>query len=299
MFKHVICALSLTCINFYLALIYLDGSELTIMIFLISYHGSGLAFNITLWKPDQLKLDEAKYPLEHFKTFNEFFIRELKPGARPIAHMECDDIAVCAADCRLMAFKTADDSLRFWIKGRKFSIRGLLGNEACSSAFIEGTLVIFRLAPQDYHRFHSPVSGTIEMFVNIPGCLYTVNPIAVNSKYCNVFTENKRVVCIISTADFGKVAFVAIGATMVGSITFSKKLGEYVQKGDELGYFSFGGSTVICVFEKVRIKIDEDLLENSERSLETLVSVGLQLGISTKKKSDVGSSNMEKLVLQA
>ncbi|XP_027106336.1 phosphatidylserine decarboxylase proenzyme 2 isoform X1 [Coffea arabica] len=248
---------------------------------------------------DQLNLDEAKYPLEHFKTFNEFFIRELKPGARPIAHMECDDIAVCAADCRLMAFKTADDSLRFWIKGRKFSIRGLLGNEACSSAFIEGTLVIFRLAPQDYHRFHSPVSGTIEMFVNIPGCLYTVNPIAVNSKYCNVFTENKRVVCIISTADFGKVAFVAIGATMVGSITFSKKLGEYVQKGDELGYFSFGGSTVICVFEKDRIKIDEDLLENSERSLETLVSVGMQLGISTKKKSDVGSSNMEKLVLQA
>ncbi|XP_071935784.1 phosphatidylserine decarboxylase proenzyme 2-like isoform X2 [Coffea arabica] len=199
---------------------------------------------------DQLNLDEAKYPLEHFK-------------------------------------------------GRKFSIRGLLGNEACSSAFIEGTLVIFRLAPQDYHRFHSPVSGTIEMFVNIPGCLYTVNPIAVNSKYCNVFTENKRVVCIISTADFGKVAFVAIGATMVGSIIFSKKLGEYVQKGDELGYFSFGGSTVICVFEKDRVKIDEDLLENSERSLETLVSVGMQLGISTKKKSDVGSPNMEKLVLRA
>ncbi|KAG8368712.1 hypothetical protein BUALT_Bualt15G0074300 [Buddleja alternifolia] len=237
---------------------------------------------IELFK-DQIKLSETKYPIEHFKTFNEFFIRELKPGARPITSIECDDVAVCAADCRLTAFKTATDSMRFWIKGRKFSVQGLLGTEVCSNAFIDGSLVIFRLAPQDYHRFHVPVSGTVEKFVNIPGCLYTVNPIAVNSKYCNVFTENKRVVSVISTKEFGKVAFVAIGATMVGSITFSKKEGDYVKKGDEFGYFSFGGSTVICVFEKDTIKIDDDLLENSARSLETLVSVGMKLGVSIKK----------------
>uniref|UniRef100_A0A2P2M6N2 phosphatidylserine decarboxylase n=1 Tax=Rhizophora mucronata TaxID=61149 RepID=A0A2P2M6N2_RHIMU len=202
---------------------------------------------------DQINLAEVKYPLEHFKTFNEFFIRELKPGARPISVMERDDIAICAADSRLTAFKSVQDSLRFWIKGRKFSIQGLLGNEICSSTFLDGTLIIFRLAPQDYHRFHFPVTGTIEQFVNVPGCLYTVNPVAVNSEYCNVFTENKRVVSIISTADFGKVAFVAIGATMVGSITFLKEEGDHGKKGDELGYFSFGGSTVICVFEKVGI----------------------------------------------
>ncbi|PIN09573.1 Phosphatidylserine decarboxylase [Handroanthus impetiginosus] len=237
---------------------------------------------INLFK-DQINLSEIKYPIEHFKTFNEFFIRELKPGARPITSIECDDIAVCAADSRLTAFETATDAMRFWIKGRKFSVRGLLGPEVCSDAFIDGSLVIFRLAPQDYHRFHIPVSGTIEKFVDIPGCLYTVNPIAVNSKYCNVFTENKRVVALISTEEFGKVAFVAIGATMVGSITFSKKQDDYVRKGDEFGYFSFGGSTVICFFEKDAIKIDEDLLENSGRSLETLVRVGMKLGVSTKK----------------
>ncbi|XP_027362774.1 phosphatidylserine decarboxylase proenzyme 2-like isoform X2 [Abrus precatorius] len=234
---------------------------------------------------DQINLAEVKYPLEHFKTFNEFFIRELKPGSRPIASAERDDIAVCAADCRLMAFKSVNDCTRFWIKGRKFSVQGLLGKEMCSSAFVDGTMVIFRLAPQDYHRFHFPVSGIIEQSVDIPGCLYTVNPIAVNSKYCNVFTENKRVVSIISTVDFGKVAFVAIGATMVGSISFTKKKGDYVKKGDEFGYFSFGGSTVICVFEKNSIAIDEDLLANSTRSLETLVSVGMRLGVSTKKLS--------------
>lgn len=237
---------------------------------------------INLFK-DQINLSETKYPLEHFKTFNEFFIRELKPGARPITNAERDDVAVCAADSRLMAFETAEDSMRFWIKGRKFSVQGLLGTELCSNAFSDGSLVIFRLAPQDYHRFHVPVSGTIEKFVEIPGCLYTVNPIAVNSKYCNVFTENKRTVSIISTKEFGKVAFVAIGATMVGSISFTKKEGDHVKKGDEFGYFSFGGSTVICVFEKGTIKIDDDLLDNSSRHLETLVSVGMKLGVSIKK----------------
>ncbi|KAM1023572.1 hypothetical protein ACFX1S_044594 [Malus domestica] len=246
---------------------------------------------------DQINLADVKHPLEHFKTFNEFFVRELKPGARPIACMDRDDVAVCAADSRLMAFKSVDESLRFWIKGRKFSIHGLLGKDQCSSGFIDGSLVIFRLAPQDYHRFHFPVSGTIQKIVNIPGCLYTVNPIAVNSKYCNVFTENKRVVSIISTAEFGKVAFVAIGATMVGSVTFSKKEGDHIKKGEEFGYFSFGGSTVICVFEKDAIEIDEDLLSNSARSLETLVSVGMKLGVS-KKQAKTGLPNLEKCVLQ-
>ncbi|XP_058097342.1 phosphatidylserine decarboxylase proenzyme 2-like isoform X3 [Magnolia sinica] len=185
---------------------------------------------------DQINVADAKYPIEHFETFNEFFIRELKPDARPIAHKEHDDIAICASDCRLMAFQSIDDSLRFWIK---------------------------------------------------------VNPIAVNSKYCNVFTENKRVVSLLSTEDFGKVAFIAIGATMVGSITFTRKQGERVQKGDEFGYFSFGGSTVICVFEKDTIEIDEDLLANSKRSLETLVTVGMSLGVSKQKRAETGSLNLE------
>lgn len=229
---------------------------------------------------DRINVDEFKYPIEHFKTFNEFFIRELKPGARPIAYEDNDHVAVCGADSRLMAFQSEDDSKRFWIKGRKFSVRGLLGDETYSSKFGEGSLVIFRLAPQDYHRFHVPISGVVGKFIEIPGPLYTVNPIAVNSKYCNVFTENKRVVCIISSEEFGKMAFVAIGATMVGSITFTKNEGDSLKKGDEFGYFSFGGSTVVCVFEKDAIELDEDLLANSERALETLVSVGMTLGVS-------------------
>uniref|UniRef100_A0A0E0CD78 Phosphatidylserine decarboxylase proenzyme 2 n=1 Tax=Oryza meridionalis TaxID=40149 RepID=A0A0E0CD78_9ORYZ len=246
---------------------------------------------------DQINLDEIKDPLESFKTFNEFFVRQLKPGARPIACYEQDTIATCAADSRLTTFSSVDESTRLWIKGRKFSIEGLLGKDVHSDALCNGSLVIFRLAPQDYHRFHVPVSGTMEKFVEIPGCLYTVNPIAVNSKYCNVFTENKRVVSIISTSEFGKVAFVAIGATMVGSIEFLKEEGDYVHKGDEFGYFAFGGSTVICVFEKDAIQFDADLLANSARSLETLVSVGMRLGVSTRNR-DLQPQELEKCSLE-
>ncbi|KAL0644171.1 hypothetical protein Bca4012_042461 [Brassica carinata] len=134
-------------------------------------------------------------------------IQELKPGARTMAYMNRDDVAVCAADCRLMVFQSVEDSTRFWIKGRKFSIRGLLGKNVNRNAFLDGSLVIFRLAPQDYHGFHVPVSGVIEKFGDVSGCLYTVNPIAINSKYCNEFTENNRTLAIISTSEFGKVHF--------------------------------------------------------------------------------------------
>jgi phosphatidylserine decarboxylase len=227
---------------------------------------------------DRINIDEFKEPIEHYQTFNQFFIRELKPGVRPIAYENNDAVAVSAADCRLMAFNSVDDATRFWIKGRKFSLAGLLTDKFYED-FKDGSLVIFRLAPQDYHRFHSPVTGKITKLEDIPGHLYTVNPIAVNSKYCNVFTENKRKICIIETKEFGKVAFVAIGATMVGTITFTKNEGDEVKKGDEMGFFSFGGSTVIVVFQKKGISLDEDLLANSERSLETLVYMGNTVGI--------------------
>ncbi|KAL2608260.1 hypothetical protein R1flu_026833 [Riccia fluitans] len=236
---------------------------------------------------DRIKVEEFKYPVEHYQTFNEFFVRELKPGCRPIAHEDNDAVAVCGADCRLMAYNTCEDATRFWVKGRKFSIKGLLGSDEIATDFEGGTLVIFRLAPQDYHRFHMPISGVIASIINIPGHLYTVNPIAVNSKYCNVFTENKRSVAVISSREFGKMAFVAIGATMVGSITFTKNVRAEVKKGDEFGYFSFGGSTCIMVFQKGAIELDEDLVANSEKSLETLVMVGESLGVARKYSDEI------------
>jgi hypothetical protein len=98
--------------------------------------------------------------------------------------------------------------------------------------------------PQDYHRFHSPVDGIVDTILPIDGALFTVNPLAINEEF-DVFTENKRVVMTLKTDAFGKVAFVIIGATMVGSIGLSVRPGDAIARGDEVGYFAFGGSTCI------------------------------------------------------
>jgi len=224
----------------------------------------------------QLDVSSAEKPMHEYKTFNEFFYRRLKPGSRPICPGE--DIVTSAADCRLHVFDSIDAATRFWIKGRNFSVAGLVGDKDVAGLFLNGSMAIFRLAPQDYHRFHSPVSGRIVSISNIPGHLLTVNPIAINSNYADVFTINKRSLMILDTDTFGRVAFVAIGATLVGSIIWSVEEDQQINKGDELGYFAFGGSTCIALFQPGQVMWDTDLLANSSRSLETLVKVGDHIG---------------------
>jgi len=146
----------------------------------------------------------------------------------------------------------------------------LLGSPTLASRFTPlSSLAVFRLAPQDYHRFHSPVDGTIESVATLPGDYFTVNPQAVNETL-DVFTANRRDVLIINanlfparqgeTPTVVPVAFVAIGALLVGSVNWSKKPGEAVKKGDDLGWFAYGGSTVVCVFpQEAGIQWDDDL----------------------------------------
>ena len=123
----------------------------------------------------QIDIEESEKPLDKFDSFNDFFTRRLKRGARPIAHPDDDDVIVSAADCRLLTFESVDDATRFWVKGRNFSIPGLLGDSsedhAIARQYLKGTMAIFRLAPQDYHRFHSPVKGTIESISQVRGLL--------------------------------------------------------------------------------------------------------------------------------
>lgn len=103
--------------------------------------------------------------------------RKLKPSARPIEEPENQYRLVSAADCRLMTFETVSEATRLWIKGREFTVARLLGDAYKSQAekYVGGALAIFRLAPQDYHRFHSPVEGTIGSMTYIAGEYYTVN----------------------------------------------------------------------------------------------------------------------------
>ncbi|EMD32877.1 hypothetical protein CERSUDRAFT_118332 [Gelatoporia subvermispora B] len=229
--------------------------------------------------------DELAEPdLSKYATFNEFFYRKLKPGARPVADAQ-DPTGVCsAADCRLTVYPTVDLAKQFWIKGNNFSVPTLLGVAPDSEearAFEGSSVAIFRLAPADYHRFHSPIDATIGEVKDIDGEYYTVNPQAVNEPGFDVFTANRRSVLYLTHAASGRqVAFVAVGAMLVGSIrwTGGAQLGTRVRRGDELGYFAYGGSTIVALFPRGTITFDADLVKNSAVPIETFVKVGWSIG---------------------
>ncbi|KAJ3154639.1 hypothetical protein HDU89_007877 [Geranomyces variabilis] len=223
-----------------------------------------------------LPLDEVLDPLDSFETFNQFFYRRLKPGARVIASPD-PNVAVSAADCRLSCFTTVERAKALWIKGREFTIPKLLEDEEMAKAFEGGSLCIFRLAPQDYHRFHFPVDCTVGPTKWIEGTYFTVNPMAIRTTV-DVYTENVRSVTYLDSPEFGRIAYVAIGAMMVGSTVLTSEPGQKAKRGDEHGYFAFGGSTIILLFEKDIIEFDSDLLENSGQNLETLVRMGNSIG---------------------
>jgi len=217
-------------------------------------------------------------PVDSYKTFNEFFYRKLKQGARPVAEPNNSKRAVSPADCRMNVFVTIDDATKVWIKGKHFSLKALLCDDNLAKAYDGGSIVICRLAPQDYHRFHVPVDGVLGELYPIDGTYYTVNPVAVREP-TDVYTDNKRCRATIKTKDFGDVIYIAVGATLVGSIQFTRKTGDNIKRGEEMGYFAFGGSTVLLLFKKGSINLDEDLRINSSKALETLVAVGNSLGL--------------------
>lgn len=236
-------------------------------------------------KTYSLSLDELLEPdITKYKTFNEFFSRKLKEGVRPVQNADDPAGLCCAADSRLTVYQTVDLAQKFWIKGNKFNIPNLLNVPADSDkalAFNGSSLAICRLAPADYHRFHSPIDGEVGEIVHIPGQYYTVNPQAVNEPGFDVFTANTRSVLYMKHTRTGlPVAFIAIGALLVGSIVWTNggQKGNVVKRGEELGYFAYGGSTVVVVFPQSIIQFDADLIKNSEVPLETLVKVGYSLG---------------------
>ncbi|KAF8142104.1 phosphatidylserine decarboxylase-domain-containing protein [Boletus edulis] len=240
----------------------------------------------------KISLDELLEPdIQHYANFNEFFYRKLKPDARPVENAD-DPAAFCsAADCRLVVYPTIDLALKFWIKGDEFSVPALLNLEPSDPSCLQfdgGSLAIFRLAPSDYHRFHSPVDATVSgKPSDVPGQYYTVNPQAINETNLDVFSRNKRSVLFLQHTLSGKqIAFVAVGALLVGSINWTVEENATVRRGDELGYFAYGGSTVIAIFPP-NVTFDEDLVQHSAplsdttkkiRPMETLVKVGSSLG---------------------
>ncbi|KAJ5749322.1 uncharacterized protein N7511_011018 [Penicillium nucicola] len=227
----------------------------------------------------QLDMSEVLLPFEKFRNFNEFFYRALKPDARPCSAPEEPKIVVSPADCRSVVFDRMSDATSVWVKGREFSIERLLGNAYPDDAarYRNGALGVFRLAPQDYHRFHIPVDGIMGEPKTIEGEYYTVNPMAIRSAL-DVYGENVRVLVPIDSVSHGRVMVVCVGAMMVGSTVITRKAGEKVTRAEELGYFKFGGSTLLILFEEGKVNFDRDLVDNSKGALETLIRVGMSVG---------------------
>ncbi|MFX3681380.1 MAG: archaetidylserine decarboxylase [bacterium] len=222
-----------------------------------------------------LDADEFDKQAWEYKTFNEFFSRRLKPEARPIA--SGDDVAVMPADGRHLAFQQLENTDGFYLKGQKFSLPELFGSSEIAEPFTGGSMLISRLCPIDYHRFHFPVAGTPRNSKTINGFLYSVNPIALRRQVAYL-VQNKRMLTLVESERFGLVAMFEVGATCVGSIKQLYVDGRVNEKGEEKGLFKFGGSCVITVFQRGRIKFADDLVNHSREYREVYAKMGDVLG---------------------
>ncbi|MCL4108473.1 UNVERIFIED_CONTAM: hypothetical protein GTU68_046754 [Idotea baltica] len=223
----------------------------------------------------ELDASEFANDVAEFANFNEFFYRKLKPEARPV-HSDANTI-VFPADGRHLCVPDLSKNEGLFVKGQMFDIHKLLADRQLSDRYANGSLLLSRLCPVDYHRFHFPAAGTPGPTRLINGPLYSVNPIALVQNI-HIMTTNKRTVTELQTEAFGKVLCLEIGATCVGGICQTYGAGASVSKGAEKGYFRFGGSSTITVFEPGRIKFDDDLIENSKQQTELYARIGDHMG---------------------
>ena len=227
-------------------------------------------FNIQI---DQYKKGSlTENPIEtSYKSFNEFFIREFNEGQRTFTQDENEMGAF--AEARYFGHESMTDDLNIPVKGSMLRAVDLIGDPELAKDFIDGPLMIARLCPVDYHRYHYPDHGKTLKAFTVPGDLHSVNPLALKYRQ-DIFIKNERRVSILETEHFGKLAYIEVGATCVGKIVQSFDESKPFKKGDEKGYFLFGGSTVVLCGEKGKWAPSEDMLKNTKAGFETYIQLG-------------------------
>ena len=213
--------------------------------------------------------------ITNFKNFNDFFARKLIPSSRPI-DMDKNKL-ISPGDGRLTVFTDINLNKIVQIKGFTYSLKELIGDENLAKEYNLGTCLLLRLCPLDYHRFHFVDNGVCQETQKIKGAYYSVNPIALKN-IPNLFCRNKREWCLFKSENFDDIIHVEVGATCVGTIIQTYKPNSPIKKGNEKGYFKFGGSTTILFFKKDTIKIDDDILSQSSLGFETKVKMGETIG---------------------
>lgn len=217
-------------------------------------------------------LDLRDYPRREYHSFNDFFTRSILPGKRQTEPEE--DRLASPCDGKLTLFPLEEDT-RFTIKGCQYTVGSLLQNEELAREFKGGWGILLRLTVDDYHRYSYPVSGEKGENIPIPGVYHTVNPRAAEAR--PIYCENSRQYTRIHTESFGSVVMMEIGALLVGRIKNHHGAGP-VARGQEKGYFEFGGSSIMLLLEKGHFTPDADLLENSQHGEETVIHLGEGLG---------------------
>jgi phosphatidylserine decarboxylase len=215
-----------------------------------------------------------------FRSFNDFFIRRFRAGARTFPTQPGEMGAF--AEARYLAFANVDHT-HFPVKGLRLAATDLLGQIPGIENFYGGPCLLARLCPVDYHRFHYPDNGRSVHSHQEHGRLHSVNPVALERKP-DLFLGNEREITLLETENFGRLAFVEVGALCVGKIVQTHPFERPFRRGGEKGYFLFGGSTVIVYGERDRWIPSEDLLANSAKGLETLVQLGDVVAKTVKKE---------------
>jgi len=225
-------------------------------------------------------IDMEEFEQTQYSNFNQFFIRKFKNGKRPFVS---NPGTFCAgAEARYLVFESLKAKQTFPVKGIEIDLGVLLQDAEIAKEFEGGTLILARLCPVDYHRFHFPFEGQVIRHTRISGEYHSVNPAAFEAEP-KVFLKNERQVAILESPVFGKVAMIEVGALGVGKIIQSAyspldSMPVKFARGAEKGYFLFGGSTVIWLVQKGKLNLSRDLVENSARNLETWVPLGQALG---------------------
>jgi phosphatidylserine decarboxylase len=217
---------------------------------------------------------EAVVPPGGFRSFNSFFSRRLKPDARTIDSRP--DRLIAPADSRLQVFAISPD-LSLTIKGLCMTLPQLLGVDRLGAAFQGGLCLCYRLAPCDYHRFAFVEQGLQSAVRTVHGPLHSVSPLAMRHRP-DILATNYRQWCQIQSPDSGTLIQAEVGAMMVGSIVQHRPDGGPCRRGQEKGYFQFGGSTVLVLLERSRVTMDADIAHYSGRGIETVVRYGESVG---------------------
>ena len=223
---------------------------------------------------NHIPMHEVAIPPNGFKCFNDFFIRRLKPGARPIA--DEPDALISPADSRLRVFGLTSQTV-LEIKETRLTLEQLVGDASVARRFSGGMCLQFRLAPCDYHRFGFITEGVQGPMHSMGGKLYSVSPLALVHRP-GIWGQNYRQWCIIETPKLESVLEIDVGATGVGSIVQHYPRGGPCRRGAEKGYFQLGGSTVLIILQSGRFALDDDILACSNHGIETLVRYGEKIG---------------------